>query len=230
MGSSASTRNKTTHKIYVSSQTARSDEQTHRIPVTYKEECPSIYSFLPPVFQSARDVSQAKILQCEIIWSQLRKGKYAGFEGAKGNQLQLEPMVYFVESFNQHLFEKFPRVGSFFCNNTEKNHKKMIAAIFQFVISSRLPEKQNKKLLKKLALFHCRIGVLPQDYACFALAFLQTLRFQLGCDYSFHINEAWVCVVAHLLRNMLPFVINHISRDAYADTSQFQKTFSAHCV
>jgi len=190
-------------------------ERTHHISVIYKEEIPSFYSFLPPVFQSARDLNQAKILQCEIIWLRLGKGKYDGFEGARGHQLQADPLVYFVESFKQHLILTYPSVAQFFNKNPEIVCQKMIAAIHQFVLSSRLPEKENKKLLKKLAVFHCRIGVRPQDCACFAVAFLQTLRLQLGQDYLTHIDEAWVCVVAHFLRNMLPFVISlsHISRN-----------------
>jgi len=187
-------------------------------------------SYLPAVIVVNDDV----IRTVQHSWKRALSGKTEAFAAvqvelvARGESYRAKPDVAFHTIFYGRLFELIPEVRPKFRAGGMQDQGNLFTRMFDFAVrefygaAAQSPDNSFKTELRRLALFHNRLGVIPYDYAAMGQALFYGLHRFLGAEYTREVELAWLYFYGAMMEAVIPHVVSGGKLDQ-AETLQFIK-------
>ena len=143
-------------------------------------------------------------------WSALLSGRSEAFR-AERHRCDNSPVMFFYNTFYHFLFELAPEVKHLFTSGMQ-GQGRMFAHVLQFLTQHFSDACNFEDTVRKLAVRHNRIGILPEHFNVLGLSLLFALRKCIGPEeFTPACKHAWSRLFGRLCELMLPVTVSGIT-------------------
>lgn len=154
--------------------------------------------YFPPTFPITPMVTPAVVEVCRRSWVSIKEKQISGTTG----------VVFFYDQFYNRLYERTKAFEVIFDGSLKKKGK-VLAAAMEFVTTiDAVDIVGTSRRIREVGKMHCRTKgamqkIRPWMYSVYLETLITAVSFCLGKEATFVVVDAWVNLLAYVLREML---------------------------